>query len=1285
MLTALMLGGASLRAQLAITEFIVNPAGTDSLAPEWIELFNYSIDSVALNGWSLYDADFDSIVISSTYKIPPGGYAILTDKKTVLEAAWFNGASDPRVIDYNMYANLKPTSPAWALSNTADEIFIKNPVTGNVSWTLAYTSNAVVNGRATFLDYATNFATTTTVWGTKATPGVVGNGVDLVAGSPIGYTANNAAAGAGTATDPLMVSKINGNGGTSTDYASPLAGNYVALTPAGDDLGVLAITAPASGIGLTAAEPVTISVKNHGSTSISSYSVSYQINGGTPVTESISTALASGATTSYTFTATANLAAFQSYSLKAWTTFAGDINAANDTATATVVNTAPVVNLGVTAVTAPVSGMGLTATETVTVTVANTGNVAVSSYDVAFKVNGGTPVTETVSTAIAAGATATYTFTATANLSAFQSHTVCAYTLAANDASAANDTTCATVVNTAPPTEDLALTAITSPVSGIGLTNAEQVTITVHNIGSTTVAAYGIGYSINGATPVTQTIFTPIASGATVNHTFTTPADLSTPGTYVVWAGATSMGDQNHLNDSTHVTVVNTAVVHDVVANAIYLPASSFTLTNAETVSFKLTNSGNVAESNFSVSYAVNGGTPVSETYTGTLAPGAVDTFVFATLADFSAYDTFDVCATATIAGDATTANNTICGTTIHKQPYAGPNTLAVTEILNDPFGIDNAREFVEIYNYGHLPIDLKNWKLRDADTDSAWITQNSFILAPGAYAVLCQNKDSLQNHYFGGAAQTNILTYVSATPMVWALSNTADEVMLKNPDGLIVWSAAYLDDDVIGRAAFLDYGWDFASGITTFGSKAAPGVVRNGNDLITPASLGYQSNNLTPDQDSIVATTNNVASPLRGSYIPLFVDNAGVVAINNPVSGVGLSNAETVTVTVQNFGTNSLSNIPVAFTINNGTAVVETIAGPLASGATTSYTFAATADLSVAGTYSISAYTDLSGETMRSNDTTTISVVNTPANLDASVTNLLSPVAGIGLGTAETVTISVANTGTVSLSNIPVSFSVDGTTISTEVLVGPLAPGAFASFTFTATADLSVAGTYAFKAWTGVVGDVNPANDTLAANVQHIAAQPDIAVTEILTPTGSKQFSNAEVVTIVIENVGNVSVSNVPLSYTFTGGAVATDLYTGTLAPAQKDTFTFVTTADLSTVGAYFFQAYATLAGDVSAANDTAATTVISIVGVDATNSLALTVAPNPASDMITIRLDQATNSPVALALYDITGKLVASKTYSQSDVFEAVLNVDHLPAGVYTLTVHSGLHTATRKVVIE
>lgn len=108
----------------------------------------------------------------------------------------------------------------------------------------------------------------------------------------------------------------------------------------GIDAGVYSITAPTSGSGLTATEQVKVTIKNYGTQDINSgLSVSFIVNGGAPVTESVPTAIAAGSTLAYTFTGTADLSTLpSSNTIITYTTLAGDMFSTNDTLTAVITN-----------------------------------------------------------------------------------------------------------------------------------------------------------------------------------------------------------------------------------------------------------------------------------------------------------------------------------------------------------------------------------------------------------------------------------------------------------------------------------------------------------------------------------------------------------------------------------------------------------------------------------------------------------------------------------------------------------------------------------------------------------------------------------------------------------------------------------------------------------------------------------------------------------------------------------------------------------------------------------
>jgi PKD repeat protein len=105
---------------------------------------------------------------------------------------------------------------------------------------------------------------------------------------------------------------------------------------------------------------------------------------------------------------------------------------------------------------------------------------------------------------------------------------------------------------------DMGVTAIISPNSGCNLSATEQVTVTVTNFGTNSQAAWNVGFNVNGGPPTIEPMTGPLASGASVNHTFAGTANLGAPGTYTIKSWTTLVGDAYSGNDTT--TKIITAI-----------------------------------------------------------------------------------------------------------------------------------------------------------------------------------------------------------------------------------------------------------------------------------------------------------------------------------------------------------------------------------------------------------------------------------------------------------------------------------------------------------------------------------------------------------------------------------------------------------------------------------------------------------------------------------------------------------------------------------------------------
>jgi hypothetical protein len=107
------------------------------------------------------------------------------------------------------------------------------------------------------------------------------------------------------------------------------------------------------------------------------------------------------------------------------------------------------INSEVTAIVSPVTGCGLTATESIQVQVSNLGSEVMDSVIIGFSVDNGSAVTEVFNNSIAIGGDTTFTLTQTIDLSAFGNYEITVWTATVGDGDTANDT--ATVIVTSVP------------------------------------------------------------------------------------------------------------------------------------------------------------------------------------------------------------------------------------------------------------------------------------------------------------------------------------------------------------------------------------------------------------------------------------------------------------------------------------------------------------------------------------------------------------------------------------------------------------------------------------------------------------------------------------------------------------------------------------------------------------------------------------------------------------------------------------------------------------------
>ena len=115
----------------------------------------------------------------------------------------------------------------------------------------------------------------------------------------------------------------------------------------------------------------------------------------------------------------------------------------------------------------------------------------------------------------------------------------------------------------------------------------------------------------------------------------------------------------------------------------------------------------------------------------------------------------------------------------------------------------DSDGEWIELFNAGDVPVNLRGWSLSDLGTDQHVIATD-LVIQPGAYLVLGRNADTSVN---GGVDVDYVYAGLS-------LANGDDEIVLAVPGGReadrVVWGdeLSASRGASLARSAFPDGAW---------------------------------------------------------------------------------------------------------------------------------------------------------------------------------------------------------------------------------------------------------------------------------------------------------------------------------------------------------------------------------------------------------------------------------------------------------------------------------------------
>lgn len=391
--------------------------------------------------------------------------------------------------------------------------------------------------------------------------------------------------------------------------------------------------------------------------------------------------------------------------------------------------------------------------------------------------------------------------------------------------------------------------------------------------------------------------------------------------------------------------------------SAISSPVTACGMDTSETVSVQVLNLGGSTINGFTVCYRINNGTPICETVS-TSIPGCGSVLhTFMSNANLAIPGNYDFDAWVVVAGDATPSNDTLHNHIVTSIPVIG--TLPYSENFETSDGGFTTGGTATSWEWGtpggsfitNAASPTKCWA---TDLDSLFNEdETSYLLSP------CYDFSSLTADPF--LAFSHIFETDGFGDRDWIEVST---------DAGTTWSK--LGTFGTGNNWYNQQFNDWWSG-----TSGNAGQWQTADHRLT-GTAGASSVRFRVIFESDAFTTLEGIGIDNIKILDTIV-NLGVTDVFAPSNGCSLGNAEQVSVEVTNFGTHTLSNYSVCFTVDNGTPTCEIVAAPLAPGQSAVYNFTGTANLSTTGAHTFSAYTSVSTDSITDNDTLQVSVTNFP------------------------------------------------------------------------------------------------------------------------------------------------------------------------------------------------------------------------------------------------------------------------------------------------------------------
>ncbi len=397
------------------------------------------------------------------------------------------------------------------------------------------------------------------------------------------------------------------------------------------------------------------------------------------------------------------------------------------------------------------------------------------------------------------------------------------------------------------------------------------------------------------------------------------------------------------------------------------------------------------------------------------------------------------------------------------------------------------------------------------------------------------------------------------------------------------------------------DYNFDNSTEMILQSSAVSPGVYNQSITIPANASTGSHRMRIRISTYAPLSATSTACDYGNlGEAIDFTVNiapyyDAGVDSILTPANIALVNSIVSPIVRVHNFGDSAINNsgYNVYYSVNNGTPTSTYLTLNLAPGASTNVTLTSFTVLStLPSPFTICAWTSVPGDVYHANDTICKNVtINTTLTNDVGINTISTPSSSVISGTTITPYVYIKNYGNTSVTNVPVSYSVNGVLTGTGIYTGTIGTGGTGYYSFTTTFNAPNSN-FTICAWTGLSTDSIHGDDTLCKTVISTPSTIDASLTSIGSPATSLYAGASVNVIVYFKNTGNTTLTNVPIKYSINHVLADTGTAMGTFYTSSTYSYTFPNQLTIPTSN-FTFCVWTDVVGDNIHSNDTSCISV--------------------------------------------------------------------------------------------